>query len=51
MIKDGVKIKLGVTVRNRMVIGNGALVGLGSVVVKDVPADCVVYGNPAKSKE
>jgi len=48
IVKDDVKIKLGVTVRNRLVIGKGALIGLGSVVVKDVEAESVVYGNPAK---
>ena len=29
-------------------IGEGALVGAGSVVTKDVPPRAVVYGNPAK---
>lgn len=29
-------------------IGEGAIVGAGSVVTKDVPAHCVVAGNPAK---
>lgn len=29
-------------------IGNRAVIGAGSVVVKDVPADCVVAGNPAQ---
>lgn len=47
-ISDGVKIKLGVTVRNRKTIGQNALVGMGSVVVKDVPSNSVIYGNPAK---
>jgi UDP-N-acetylglucosamine acyltransferase len=51
MIKDGVKLKLGVTVRNRILIGNDALVGLGSVVVKEVQANTTIYGNPAKTKE
>ena len=47
-IADGVKLKLGVTVRNRMKIGKNALVGLGGVVVKDVNAEVVVVGNPAR---
>lgn len=29
-------------------IGDRAIVGAGSVVTKDVPADCIVAGNPAK---
>lgn len=29
-------------------VGDNAVVGAGSVVAKDVPADCVVVGNPAK---
>ena len=29
-------------------IGEGAIVGPGSVVTKDVPPHCVVVGNPAK---
>jgi acetyltransferase-like isoleucine patch superfamily enzyme len=29
-------------------IGNGAIIGAGSVVTKDVPPGSVVRGNPAK---
>ena len=29
-------------------IGDRAVIGAGSVVSKDVPADCIVAGNPAK---
>jgi serine O-acetyltransferase len=29
-------------------IGDGAIIGPGSVVTKDVPARCVVAGNPAR---
>ena len=29
-------------------IGDGAVVAAGAVVTKDVPANCVVAGNPAK---
>ena len=29
-------------------IGDNVIIGAGSVVVKDVPSNCVVAGNPAK---
>jgi acetyltransferase-like isoleucine patch superfamily enzyme len=29
-------------------IGNNVIIGAGSVVTKDIPDNCVVYGNPAK---
>ena len=29
-------------------IGDEAIVGLGSIVTKDVPSHCIVAGNPAK---
>lgn len=50
VIESGVKIKLGCTLRNRLKIGSNALIGLGSVVVKDVEKDAIVYGNPAKPR-
>jgi UDP-3-O-[3-hydroxymyristoyl] glucosamine N-acyltransferase len=34
---------------NKKVIGDNVTVGLGAVVLKDVPSDDVVVGNPAKS--
>lgn len=36
------------TIRNQCKVGNNAVLGLGSVVVKDVPAGMTVVGNPAK---
>jgi UDP-N-acetylglucosamine acyltransferase len=48
VIEDGAKIKLHSVTRNRITIGRNAIVGMGSVVTKDVPAGVVVYGNPAK---
>ena len=31
-------------------IGSNVIIGAGSVVTKDIPDNCVVYGNPAKIK-
>lgn len=36
------------TIRNQCKIGNNAVLGLGSVVIKDVEAGTTVVGNPAK---
>jgi UDP-N-acetylglucosamine acyltransferase len=47
-ILDGAIIKLGCTIRNRVTVGIDSLVGMGSVVVKDVFDGATVYGNPAK---
>jgi acyl-[acyl carrier protein]--UDP-N-acetylglucosamine O-acyltransferase len=47
-IKDFVKIKLGSVIRNRILIGERAIVGMGAIVIKDVEAGAVVIGNPAK---
>lgn len=47
-IEDGARIKLGVTVRNRLKVGKDAVVGMGAVVVKNVTAGSTVVGNPAK---
>ncbi len=47
-IENDSKIKLGVTIRNRKVIGRGAVVGMGAVVTKDIDPGLVVVGNPAK---
>jgi sugar O-acyltransferase (sialic acid O-acetyltransferase NeuD family) len=47
-IEDGAHIGAGATVRQNIRIGRNALIGAGAVVVKDVPPDVVVAGNPAK---
>lgn len=49
-VKNGAKIKLHSVTRNRITIGENAVVGMGSVVTKDVPDNVVVYGNPAKAR-
>jgi acetyltransferase-like isoleucine patch superfamily enzyme len=48
IIKRGAWIGTGATVLPKVTIGEGAIVATGSVVTKDVPAFCVVAGNPAK---
>ncbi|WP_421941603.1 acyltransferase [Pedobacter sp.] len=47
-IKKGVSIGSNATILCGITIGENALVGAGAVVTKDVPANCVVAGNPAK---
>lgn len=47
-IKKGVKIGSNVTILPFVIIGENSLIGAGSVVVKDVPPNSVVCGNPAK---
>jgi acetyltransferase-like isoleucine patch superfamily enzyme len=48
VVKTGASIGSGATVLSNIVIGERAIVGAGSVVTKDVPADCIVAGNPAR---
>lgn len=46
-IGTGALLKQGVSGRP-LVIGREAVVGMGAVVIKDVPDSCTVVGNPAK---
>jgi acetyltransferase-like isoleucine patch superfamily enzyme len=48
VIRKGAKIGANTTLLPGVVVGENALVGAGSVVVKDVPAGAVVVGNPAR---
>lgn len=47
-IGDNVSLGASVVIIGPVHIGNNVVVGAGSVVVKDVPDNCVVAGNPAK---
>ena len=38
----------GVHVLPGVTIGDNAVIGAGSIVTKDIPADCVAVGNPCK---
>jgi sugar O-acyltransferase (sialic acid O-acetyltransferase NeuD family) len=40
-------IGAGAIVRDHITVGDFVIVGMGSVVVKDIPSDCTVFGNPA----
>lgn len=44
----GASIGSGSTILANLTIGENAIVGAGSVVTKDVPANAIVAGNPAK---
>lgn len=48
VVKKNAAIGSNVTLLPGITIGENALVGAGSVVTKDVPANGVVVGNPAK---
>ena len=48
LVKRGASIGSGATLLGGVTIGERAIVGAGSVVTKDVPADTVVAGNPAR---
>lgn len=47
-IGDNVSIGANVNIIGNITIGNNVIIGAGSVVVKDVPDNCVIAGNPAK---
>lgn len=47
-IGDNVEVGSNVVIIGPITIGNNAVIGAGSVVVKDVPEGAVVVGNPAK---
>jgi len=48
LICKGASIGSGSTIMSNVTVGENAIVGAGSVVTKDVPANAIVAGNPAK---
>ncbi len=48
LVRKGASIGSGSTILSNVEIGERAIVGAGSVVTKDVPANAIVAGNPAK---
>lgn len=50
-IKKGAQIGCNVTILPFVTIGENSLIGAGSVVTTDIPANSVAYGNPAKVRK
>lgn len=49
LIRQGATVGSGATILCGITVGERALIGAGSVVVRDVPAGATVVGNPAKA--
>jgi len=47
-LERNVYVGAGALIRQRLRIGEGALIGMGAVVTKDVPPGVIVAGNPAR---
>jgi UDP-2-acetamido-3-amino-2,3-dideoxy-glucuronate N-acetyltransferase len=48
LVRKGASIGSGATILSNVIIGENAIVGAGSVVTRNVPANAVVAGNPAR---
>ncbi len=48
VVKNGASIGSGATILCNVTIGEKAIIGAGSVVIRDVPPETIVAGNPAK---
>jgi sugar O-acyltransferase (sialic acid O-acetyltransferase NeuD family) len=47
-VSERVFIGVQSSIRQGISVGNDSVIGMGSVVVKDVPDNCIVVGNPAR---
>ena len=47
-VEPGCYLGQSCTIRQEIRIGRGSMIGMGAVVVKDVPPNCVMVGNPAR---
>ena len=48
-IKKYSAVTLGVTILDRLTIGQNSVIGSGSLVIKNVPDNILAYGNPSKN--
>ncbi|MGA2235102.1 MAG: acyltransferase [Terriglobales bacterium] len=48
LVKKGASVGSGATILSNVIIGENAIVGAGSVVTRNVPANAIVAGNPAR---
>lgn len=48
LVKNGASLGSNATILCGVTVGEGAIVGAGSVVIEDVPAKTIVAGNPAR---
>jgi putative colanic acid biosynthesis acetyltransferase WcaB len=48
VIGNNVELGSNVCVIGPIIIGDNVVIGAGSIVVKDVPPNCIIAGNPAK---
>ena len=48
VIGDNVSLGANVTIIGNVHIGNNVTIGAGSVVVKDLPDNCIAVGNPCR---
>lgn len=48
IIGNNVNLGANVVIIGNIHIGDNVIVGAGSVVVKDIPDNCIVAGNPAR---
>lgn len=47
-VKKGASIGSGATILSNITIGENSIIGAGAVVTRDVPANAIVAGNPAR---
>jgi len=48
LVKKGASIGSGATILSNVTIGENAIIGAGSTVTRDIPANAIAAGNPAR---